>query len=74
MQIHYWDATWTLSKKIIFVTQPHTDMSTSRLAAGDSRMEEKVIIAVGKRPVQFDQSLYTYRDNPLLVTTGSILQ
>ena len=51
--------------------QPHVDMSKR---GPDLRMEENVIIAVGTRPILFDQSLYTYRDNTLLVTTGSILQ
>ena len=46
-----------------FVKQPriHVDMSKSRLAAEDFKMEEKVSIAVGHRPILFD--LYTYRDN-----------
>ena len=48
MQIHYCDATWTLSNEIIFVIQPHIDLSKSRPAAGDLRLEEKVIIAVGQ--------------------------
>ena len=44
-------------------------MSKNRPATGDLKMEEKVIIAVGNRPIMFDQSLYTYRGNTLFATT-----
>ena len=49
-------------------------VSKSRPAAGDLKMEDKVIIAVGNLTIQFDQSLNAYRGNTLLATTGSILQ
>ena len=68
--MHYWDATWTLSNEIA-VIQPPVDMSESRPAAGDLRMEEEVLIAVGDCPVQSDQSLHTAGDSSLLTTTTS---
>ena len=52
----------------------HVGVSKSRPAAGDLKMEDKVIIAVGNLTIQFDQSLNAYRGNTLLATTGSILQ
>ena len=42
MQIHYWDATWTLYNEIVFVIQPHVDMSKSQPAAGDFRMDLRI--------------------------------
>ena len=60
-----------LTNEIVFVIQPHVDMSKSWPAVGDLRMElgVKVIIAVGNRQILFEQSLYTYRNNTLLATT-----
>ena len=69
MQIHYFDASWTLSNEIAFVVQ-----QAVKKPAGSGGMEEKVIIAVGIRPIQFDRSLFTYSGNTLLVITGSILR
>ena len=59
------DATWTLPNEnhLCGTTRESTWIcqNTSQ-PAGDLKMDEKLIIAVGNRPILYDSTLYTYRD------------
>ena len=55
MQIHYMDATWTLSNGNRLCDT--TRRGYVKKQVGDLRTEDKVIIAVGKHPIMFEQTL-----------------